>query len=51
MNQLQITGRLKIYAGRLNEFKYLAAQCFTSAKEKNQNTLKYEWFFNEDQTE
>lgn len=51
MNHLQVTARTKIHPGKLNEFKALVTQCVTSVKEKDRNTLQYDWFFSEDQTE
>jgi len=51
MNNIQVTARLKIYDGKLEEFKKLAAEILSVIKEKDQNTLQYDWFFNEDQTE
>ena len=51
MNHLQITARLKVHDGKLNEFKELAIQCFAAVKEKDTETLQYDWFFSEDQTE
>jgi len=51
MNHLQITARLKVHDGKLNEFKALATQCFAVVKEKDTNTLQYDWFISDDQTE
>ena len=51
MNQLQVTARLKIHEGKLDEFKQLAAQCLMTVKEMDQDTLQYDWFFNKEQTE
>jgi len=51
MNQLQLTARLKIHDGKLDEFKQLAEQFLVSVKEKDQDTLQYDWFFSKDQTE
>jgi quinol monooxygenase YgiN len=51
MSQLQVTARLKIKEGKLNEFKELAVQCLASTKEKDPGTLQYDWFFSEDQLE
>ena len=51
MNQLQATVRLKIHDGKLNDFKEIAAQSFTLTKEKDPNTLQYDWFFDENHTE
>ena len=51
MNHFQATARLKIHDGKLNEFKEIAAQCFTLTKEKDPGTLQYDWFADENQTE
>lgn len=51
MSHLQATVRLKIHEGKLDEFKEIAAQCFTLTKEKDPGTLQYDWFMDENQTE
>ena len=51
MNELQITARLKIHDGKLDQFKTLARACMESTRAKDQGTLQYDWFFNEDHTE
>ncbi|MEN8143739.1 MAG: antibiotic biosynthesis monooxygenase [Gemmatimonadota bacterium] len=51
MSALQVTARLKIHEGKLDEFKQVAAQCMQSVREKDSGTLQYDWFFNDDQTE
>ena len=51
MKNIQITSRLKIHEGKLDAFKKLANECIVAVKEKEKNTLQYDWFFNEDQTE
>lgn len=51
MNRLQVTARLKIHEGKLNEFKKVATQCLMVVKERDKNTRQYDWFFNEDYTE
>lgn len=51
MNNLQTNALFKIHAGKLNEFKALAAQAMDTVKAKDKNTLQYDWFFNDDQTE
>jgi quinol monooxygenase YgiN len=51
MNELQVTARLKIHEGKLNEFKYLAAQCLIAVKEREPGAMQYDWFFNDDNTE
>lgn len=51
MNHLQVTARLKIREGKINEFKDLAAQCLIAVKEREPGTMQYDWFFNDDNTE
>lgn len=51
MNALQVTARLTIHEGKLEQFKELAAQCMRSVHERDVGTLQYDWFFNDDQTE
>ena len=49
MEQLEVSARFKIHAGKLAEFKHIAAQCLKSVQDKDTGTLKYDWFLNEDQ--
>lgn len=51
MNSLQILARFKIHDGKLKEFKRLADECLSVVREKDQDTLQYDWFFSEDQKE
>ena len=51
MSELQVTARLTIHAGKLDEFRDVAAKCMQSVREKDSGTLQYDWFFNEDHTE
>jgi quinol monooxygenase YgiN len=51
VNELQLTTRFTIHAGRLDEFKELAGRCMESVREKDSGTLQYDWFFSEDETE
>jgi quinol monooxygenase YgiN len=51
MSKLQVTARLTIHDGKLDEFKEVAARCMQSVREKDSGTLQYDWFFNADQTE
>lgn len=51
MSELQITARLKIHDGKLDQFKRLAKACVESTRAKDQGTLQYDWYFNEDHTE
>ncbi len=51
MNNLQVTARFRIHDGKLEEFKSFAEECLSIVKEKDKDTLQYDWFFSEDQTE
>ncbi|MBS1253060.1 MAG: hypothetical protein MAG451_02105 [Anaerolineales bacterium] len=51
MSKLQVSARLKIHEGKLDEFKQVAAECVSVVKEKDPGTLQYDWFLNSDQTE
>ena len=51
MNHLQVTARLKIHEGKLEQFKELATQARKAVKEKEPRALQYDWFFNAEQTE
>ena len=49
--EIQITARLKIHRGKLDEFKRIAEACMKSVREKDTGASQYDWFCNEDQTE
>ena len=49
--KLQLSARMKIRDGKLDEFKRQAAMCILQVKEKNPGTLQYDWFLNSDKTE
>jgi quinol monooxygenase YgiN len=51
MSNLEITARLKIHNGQLEEFKKLAEECLSLVKAKDKDTLQYDWYFDEKQTE
>ena len=51
MRELQSVARLKIHAGKLDEFKRLAAKCAELVRTKDTGTLQYELYFNSDNTE
>ena len=51
MSELQCVGRLRINAGKLDEFKRLAAKCAELVLTKDTGTLQYELYFNSDNTE
>ena len=51
MNNLQITARYQIHNGKLEEFKKIVLKCHSIVKEKDKDTLQYDWYFDESQTE
>lgn len=51
MNNLQITVRYQIHDGQLAEFKKLAQECLSIVKAKDKDTLQYDWYFDETQSE
>jgi quinol monooxygenase YgiN len=51
MNEIQGIGRLKIRDGELAEFKRVASQFMQVVRTKDNGTLQYELYFNDDQTE
>lgn len=51
MDAIQVTARLTIPEGKLEEFEELAAQCMRLVRERDSGTLQYDWFFNDNHTE
>jgi quinol monooxygenase YgiN len=51
MKNIQITAKFKIHAGKVEEFKKIAADCITAVKKNEKGALQYDWFFSPDQTE
>ena len=51
MENLQIVVRWNISDGNLESFKKLANECLEVSAAKDQDTLQYDWYFNENQTE
>jgi quinol monooxygenase YgiN len=51
MSELQVTARLKIHDGKLDEFKHIAEKCMNSVRTKDTGTLQYDFFFSDDHTE
>jgi quinol monooxygenase YgiN len=45
MSELQVTARLKIHDGKLEEFSRVAVECMESVRTKDSGTLQYDWFF------
>ncbi|NKN03057.1 putative quinol monooxygenase [Rhizobium leguminosarum] len=51
MSTIQATARLKIHPGKSDEFKRLSEICMRLVREKDLGTLRFEIFFNDDETE
>ena len=50
MSKLEVSARMTIRRGKLEEFKQQAAECIRQTKEKDTKTLRYDWFLSDDQT-
>ena len=51
MSKIQVSAKLKIVHGMLEEFKQQAAKCMSEVKERDPGTLQYDWFLSSDKTE
>jgi quinol monooxygenase YgiN len=51
MSKIQVSANIKIPNGMLEEFKQHAAECIKQVKEKDSETLQYDWFLSSDKTE
>ena len=51
MSKIQVSAKFKITNGMLEEFKKHATECLKKVKEKDSETLQYDWFLNSDKTE
>lgn len=51
MAQLEVHAHLKIRPGQLDGFKAQAAELIRLSQEKDTQTIRYDWFINEDGTE
>ena len=53
MSNIQLTAKLAIQDGKLEEFKNLASQCIALVKEneKGKTCSQYDWFFSADEKE
>ena len=51
MSKLEVSARMTIRKGKLEEFKHQAAECIRQTKEKDTRTLRYDWFLRSDETE
>ena len=50
MSILEVSARLKVRPGQLEGFKQQAAEIVRLAKERDTNTLRYDWFLSSDGT-
>ena len=51
MSELHGIARFKFHQGKLEEFERLSAQCMEIVRTKDTGTLRYDIYFNEDQSE
>lgn len=51
MKNIQITARFNIHPGNEEAFKELATACIACVKEKDKNTLQYDWYFSADNSQ
>ena len=51
MGQLEVHAHLKIRPGELEGFKLQAAEIMRLTREQDTQTIRYDWFINEDGTE
>ena len=51
MSRIQVSANFKIPEGMLEEFKDKAAECMKQVKEKDIETLQYDWFLSSNKTE
>ena len=51
IGHLQVIARVKVRPGQLERFQTQAAEILRLAREKDTQTLRYDWFLNEDETD
>jgi quinol monooxygenase YgiN len=51
MSKIEVSARMTVREGKLEEFKQQAAECIKQTKEKDTKTLRYDWFLSNDETE
>ena len=51
MGHLEVIARVKVRPGQMEGFKTQAAEILRLAQEKDTQTLRYDWFLNQDQTD
>jgi quinol monooxygenase YgiN len=48
---IQVSAKMKIRPGMLEDFKCQAAKCISEVKRKDTGTLQYDWFISSDNTD
>jgi quinol monooxygenase YgiN len=51
MSKLEVSARMTVRQGKLEDFKRQAAECIRQTQEKDTKTLRYDWFLSNDQRE
>ena len=51
MSHLELSAHMRVRAGCLDGFRKQAAECIRITKEKDTQTLRYDWFISSDGTE
>lgn len=51
MSEIQVSAKFRIPKDMLEEFKQYAAECLRHVKDKDSETIQYDWFLNMDRTE
>ena len=51
MSKLEVSARMTVRKGKLEEFKQQAAECIRQTKAKDTKTLRYDWFLSGDESE
>jgi quinol monooxygenase YgiN len=51
MSKIQASARIKIPNGKLEEYEQLIAEYIRQIKDKDTETLQFDWFINNDKTE
>jgi quinol monooxygenase YgiN len=51
MSNLQVSAKMRIRDGMLEDFKRHAAECVQRVKQKDPGTIQYDWFISSDNSE
>ena len=51
MSKIQVSAKMKVPSGMLEEYKQQVAEYIRQIKEKDTGTLQFDWFINDDKTE